>query len=127
MMLRINQSKFNRDRYVMLGQRTLELLREYWRAYRPGAWLFSGATPDNHISPRSVQRIFEIALKRTGIDKDASVHTLRHSCATHLMESGVPLRVIQLLLGHESAATTAIYTHICWSTLAAIKSPIDTL
>lgn len=127
MMLRINQSKFNRDRYVMLGQQTLALLREYWREYRPRDWLFSGKPSDSSISPRSVQRIFELALKKTGIGKRASVHTLRHSCATHLMESGIALPVIQILLGHASAATTAIYTHISWSTLAAIKSPIDTL
>lgn len=82
-----------------------------WKEYKPDKWLFPGAKPDRHLSTRTVEVIFENALKEAGIQKKASVHTFRHSFATHLLESGVDLRYIQELLGHKSSKTTEIYTH----------------
>jgi integrase/recombinase XerD len=120
MQLHIQASKGNKDRYVPLPPRTLSLLRAFWRTHRNPIWLFpaadpGGATPATArgpISDRSVQRAFQAALQHSGITKPATVHMLRHSLATHLLEGGGNLRVIQVWLGHRSPTTTALYTHL---------------
>jgi len=120
MMIHVRHGKGNKDRYVPLPQRTLELLRDYWVTHRNPALIFP-AEGRSHIalskatepmSKSSVQDAFHAALKQSGISKRASVHTLRHSWATHLLEAGVHLRLIQEYLGHSSPATTSVYTHL---------------
>jgi site-specific recombinase XerD len=127
MMIRVQQGKGNKDRYTLLGTRTLNVLRLYWKAYRPIEWLFPSRDLTRPISPSSIQRVVKAALSRTGIKKKASVHTLWHSFATHLLESGTDLYFIQRLLGHTTASTTSIYLHITGRDLGKIKSPIDLL
>jgi site-specific recombinase XerD len=120
MMLHIRQGKGRKDRYVPLPARTLELLREYWSSHRHPLWLFPAATPFGLPPTRApepmhesgVQKAFKVALQESGLQKRASVHTLRHSWATHLLEAGVNLRLIQTYLGHNSLSTTALYTHL---------------
>jgi integrase/recombinase XerD len=127
MTILVQQGKGNKDRYTLLGQRTLQLLRLYWKACHPVEWLFPSKDPAQPLSGSSVQRVFKKALQRAGIKKKASVHTLRHSFATHLLESGTDLYYIQRLLGHTTASTTSIYLHITGKDLAKVKSPIDLL
>ena len=103
------------------------ILKEYLEKYKPGDWLFEGDVPGRHLTERSVQRVFESSCKKAGITKDVSVHTLRHSFATHLLESGTDLRYIQELLGHSSSKTTEIYTHVSTRDLKRIQSPLDSL
>jgi len=120
MMIHVRQGKGRQDRYVPLPQRTLELLRQYWASHRHPVWLFvitgRGQRPPSSalqpLSKRGVQRAFQAALKDSGLPKPATVHTLKHSWATHLMEAGVNLRLIQTYLGHTSLRTTALYTHL---------------
>jgi integrase/recombinase XerD len=115
MCLHIRHSKGNRDRYVPLPEAVLPLLRAYWVIHRHPTWLFPAKTTtasQDTLSDSSVQRAFKAALQESGVNKAASVHTLRHSWATHLLEAGVNLRLIQLWLGHASLKTTAIYTHL---------------
>ena len=125
MTIRVEEGKGSKDRYTLLGRHTLALLREYWRAYKPDEWLFPGANPGEPISPASVRMVFKRALQKARIGKRATVHTLRHSFATHLLESGTDLYYIQRLLGHTTAKTTAIYLHITGKDLARVRSPID--
>lgn len=127
MMIRVQGGKGNKDRYTLLGKHTLDILREYWKAYRPVEWLFPGQEAKKPISISSVHRVFKAALHRAGIKKKASVHTLRHSFATHLLESGTDLYYIQRLLGHRSAGTTSIYLHITGKHIARINNPVDLL
>jgi site-specific recombinase XerD len=105
-LIHIKGAKGRKDRYTMLSDVAMETLREYQEKYKPGNWLFMGIKPEKHISTRTVQAIFEQACEKTGIKKRVSVHSLRHSFATHLVESGVDLRYIQELLGHKSSKTT---------------------
>jgi integrase/recombinase XerD len=125
MQIRIEQAKGAKDRYTLLAQTTLELLRTYWKAYHPTYWLFMGHGRAGHITERTIQKIFETSKAKAGIIKPASVHTLRHSFATHLLENGVGLHHIQMLLGHRSPHTTTIYLHVTRSDLVAIASPLD--
>ncbi len=125
MMIRVSQGKGNKDRYTLLGERTLETLRVYMEIYQPSNWLFPSNVPDKPIHVSSVQKVFKKALANTGIKKNASIHTLRHSFATHLLDSGTDLYHIQRLLGHASSNTTAIYLHVTRKDLTRIKSPID--
>ena len=127
MMIRVQAGKGNKDRYTLLGKRALADLRQYWKAHRPVEWLFPGSESAKPITISSVERFFKRALNRAGIKKQATVHTLRHSFATHLLESGTDLYYIQRLLGHSSASTTSIYLHITGKDLGRIKSPIDLL
>lgn len=127
MSIRICQGKGAKDRYTVLGERTLEVIREYWHAYHPQNWLFPGEKAGNYLSVSSIQRAFRGSLSRAGISKKASVHTLRHSFATHLLERGIDLYFIQRLLGHTSSKTTSIYIHVARKNVARIKSPIDFL
>ncbi|MFA4853640.1 MAG: tyrosine-type recombinase/integrase, partial [Bacteroidales bacterium] len=106
--------------------RLLEVLREYLTAYKPKEWLFEGATGGQY-SVGSIQAIMKDSTRKAGIKKKVSVHTLRHSFATHLLENGTDLRYIQSLLGHASSKTTEIYTHITTKGFDQIKSPLDNL
>ncbi len=125
MMVRVRQGKGGNDRYSILSQTALEHLRQYWRKYRPTEWLFEGAKKDDHLSTHSIQLMFYAARKRAGITKPASVHTLRHSFATHLIEAGTSLHHVQLLLGHRSPTTTTVYLHVSRLNLAQVISPLD--
>ncbi len=127
MMIRVQQGKGEKDRYTLLARRTLEVLREYWRSYRPKDWLFPGQPAKGSLSVSAVQRIFEKVLDQAGIKKHATVHTLRHSFATHLLEAGTDLYHIQRLLGHTTPKTTAIYLHLSRKDLGGVSSPIDLL
>jgi site-specific recombinase XerD len=126
MQIRIEQSKGKKDRYTLLSPKLLEILRVYFKEYKPKELLFEGASGGNY-SQRSIQAILKASMAKAGIKKHASVHTLRHSFATHLLENGTDLRYIQSLLGHESSKTTEIYTHITTKGFDQIKSPLDKL
>jgi site-specific recombinase XerD len=112
MLIHIKGSKGRKDRYTLLSEKALDILREYWRKYKPAKWLFEGANEGRYLSIRSVDKIFRNACDKAVIKKDVSVHTLRHSFATHLLEGGIDLRYIQELLGHAYSKTTEIYTHV---------------
>ncbi len=122
----IRGGKGKKDRTTLLSQKVLELLRQYYKEYRPKEYLFEGETGGQY-SVKSIQNIFNKALESSGIKKNATVHTLRHSFATHLLERGTDLRYIQDLLGHESSKTTEIYTHITKKGKDKIASPLDNL
>ena len=124
-MIYIRGAKGKKDRYTVLSRVSLKVLKEYWRVYRPRSWLISGAKQNSHLTPRTVEKILKEASRRAGITKDITVHTLRHSFATHLLEGGVDLRYIQELLGHKSSKTTEIYTHVSRRDIGRIKSPLD--
>jgi integrase/recombinase XerD len=127
MVLHVRQGKGYKDRDVMLSPRLLAVLREYWKAYRPRPFLFPGRKPDRPVSVRTVQMICQRALEASGLSKHVHMHTLRHSFATHLLESGTDLRTIQVLLGHRSFGRTARYLHITTATLKSTRSPFDGL
>ena len=127
MQLRVRGGKGNKDRYVVLAQRTLESLRSYWRAQRSRPWLFLRTDATTHISGNWLYKVFKAALAQTDVTDEATVHSLRHSYATHLLERGVDLRVIQHLLGHKSPTTTARYTHMTATTIQAVRDTIDRL
>ncbi len=124
-LIHIKESKGRKDRYTLLSEHALQILKDYLKKYRPSKWLFEGSQKGNHISTRTVQAIFKQACEKAGIKKPVSVHSLRHSFATHLLESGVDLRYIQEILGHKSSKTTEIYTHVSKANIAKIKSPFD--
>jgi site-specific recombinase XerD len=125
MMLRVEQGKGQRDRDVMLSPRLLALLRDWWHAARPQVWLFPGQNPTNPITPRQINRAVSAAKDLAGISKRVSPHTLRHSFATHLLEQGADIRVIQVLLGHAKLETTALYTRVAVSTIRDVESPLE--
>lgn len=125
MLIRIIQSKNQKDRYTILSHKTLKILRKYYSQYRLKYWLFPGQKKGTHLTRRGGSLIFNQVYIKSGIKKKASVHTLRHCFATHLMEAGVTLRYIQMLLGHSSPKTTAIYTHVCKKSIMKITSPLD--
>ncbi len=127
MVIKITQGKGNKDRYTILSHRALMLLRQYYRSYRPEDWLFPGEPSSNHICVGTVELVFKKACEKSGIKKHVTVHCLRHSFATHLMESGVNLRYIQDLLGHRSIETTVVYTHVRKEHIGKIISPMDTI
>jgi integrase/recombinase XerD len=127
MVIRIRQAKGRKDRYVMLSPRLLEILRQYWKAARPGRHLFPGQDPERPLHTGTVQRVCRDARRAAGLGKHVTVHTLRHSFATHLLEAGTNIRTIQILLGHKSLRTTAVYTHVSAATLEATQSPLDRL
>lgn len=134
MMLHVRGGKGSKDRYVPLPQRSLEMLREYWLTHRHPVWIFparnrAGVLPlaSEAMTARPVQRAFVAALKESGIHKPATVHTLRHSWATHLLEAGVSLRLIQTYLGHSCLSTTAIYTHLTQHTEIVAAEAINQL
>jgi integrase/recombinase XerD len=127
MSIRIRQPKGGRDRTVMLSRQLLVELREYWRVYRPEAWLFYGQSKDRPICDKSVQRAVRQAAERAGLRKRVTPHTLRHSCATHLLDRGTSVRYIQELLGHKSFRTTLDYTRVLPRAIAELVSPLDRL
>lgn len=127
MLIHVRQAKGRKDRYTVLSEVALEALRDYGKQYRVKTWLFPGENTENHLTERSVQKIFEKAKIQAEIRKDVSVHSLRHSFATHLLEGGTDLRYIQELLGHQSSKTTEIYTHVGENSIRKIRSPLDWL
>ena len=131
--IRVEQGKGRKDRYAMLSELLLDVLRAWWQAARergvmlPGGWLFPGQNPVNPLTTRQLNRAFHGARQAAGIDKRVSLHTLRHCFATHLLEQKVDIRVIQVLLGHTKLDTTAHYARVDSSTLRAVKSPLELL
>ena len=126
MQIFVKAAKGKKDRYTVLSTKVLLTLREYYRAFMPDDWLFEGRTGGQY-SAGSVQKIFKKALMLSGVNAYATVHTLRHSFATHLLERGLSLRYIQSMLGHSSSKTTEIYTHITIQGKNQIRSPLDNL
>jgi site-specific recombinase XerD len=126
MQIRVESAKGKKDRYTVLSVRTLEILRQYYQLYKPSKWLFEGQFGGQY-SDRSIQKMLKDAVSKTNIRKKVTVHTLRHSFATHLLENGTDLRYIQILLGHDSSKTTEIYTHVTTRGFEQIKSPLDKL
>ena len=127
MQILIREGKGKKDRYSLLSNSNLEILREYWKRYHPTEYLFSGRGRTDSITPRSVQHVMEKSIKKTNITKKASIHTLRHSFATHLLDAGTDICYIQRLLGHTRITTTTIYLHLRRMDLLDIKSPLDIL
>ena len=126
MQIRIQQSKGKKDRYTLLSAKTLEILRAYFKVYKPKEYLFEGQYGGNY-SATSIQTFFRDSIKKVGITKKVTVHSLRHSFATHLLENGTNLRYIQSLLGHSNSKTTEVYTHITTKGFDQLKSPMDNL
>jgi len=127
MMIRIEQGKGRKDRYVMLSTTLLEELRVYWKAFRPVRWLFEGRKAGEPLSASTAEKVFTTAAGRAGIAKGVSFHSLRHAFATHLLEGGTNIVVIQALLGHQSLTTTQLYTHLARTYVNATASPLDRL
>ena len=133
MVLRVEQGKGKKDRYAMLSPALLDLLRAWWRQghaqgkMRPGGWLFPGRNPLNPLSTRQLNHICHAAAAVAELDQPVSMHTLRHSFATHLLENKVDIRVIQVLLGHRKLETTARYSHVATRTLSEVTSPLEHL
>jgi integrase/recombinase XerD len=127
MVIRVEQGKGQKDRYVMLSPKLLEVLRSYWKAEHPQHWLFPGPVPGQPITRFAVEAACKKALRASGLRKRVTPHALRHGFATHLLESGTDLRKIQLLLGHRSLATTAHYLKVATSKVCSTTSPFDLL
>lgn len=126
-LIHIRQGKGRKDRYTVLAKAAWEELRVYLEYHKPDKWLFPGRGSEQHITERSVQKVFELARVKARIVKNVSVHSLRHSFATHLLEGGTDLRYIQELLGHQSPKTTEIYTHVSVRDIGRIVSPLDSM
>jgi integrase/recombinase XerD len=127
MMLRIEAGKGGKDRYAMLSTQLLAVLRSYWRLTRPRHWLFPGRDESRAIDPQVLHAACRSACKGAGLAKRVTVHTLRHSFATHLLEAGTDIRIIQVLLGHDNLSTTARYTRVADTTIRSTASPLDRL
>ena len=127
MVIAIRHGKGGKDRYVMLSEQLLGILRDYWKRTKPTHWLFPGPDPLQPVTTRSLQRLFHDAAEAAGLDKNVTVHTLRHSFATHLLEQKVDIRVIQGLLGHRNINSTTRYTRVAVDTIRQIQSPLEQL
>ncbi len=127
MVIRVERGKGQKDRQVLLCEPLLEELRACWKRYRPVQYLLEGKRPGQPIAATSIQRAFRAACLKAGISKPVTPRSLRHAFATHLVERGTNLRVVQALLGHQSLNTTAVYTHLAKSWLAEVKSPLASL
>ena len=127
MVIHVRQGKGRKDRYVMLSEKLLAILRAYWKRTRPVPWLFPGPDPSKPITVRSLQRACRDAAQAAGLDKKVTVHTLRHCFATHLLEQGVDIRVIQDLLGHRQITSTTRYARVAINTIRQVQSPLDHL
>ena len=127
MQIRVRQAKGKKDRYTLLSNENLRILRLYWQVCKPQKWLFPGATPDQPMSSRSLHGILEKAKAKARITKPVTTHTFRHCFATHLLESGANLYYIQHLLGHSSPKSTNVYLHLTRKHLSQIQSPLDRL
>ena len=125
MTLRVNLGKGNKDRLTILSLENLKLLRLYWNLYRPTDLLFPGLINGQPMAARNIQYVFQLAKHKVGIVKPATVHTLRHSFATHLLNNKTDLRTIQVLLGHNNISTTALYTHLSTQHISSVRSPLD--
>ena len=126
-LLNIRSGKGRKDRYTIVSDTVINALTDYYTRYKIQNWLFNGANPNKHLVTRSAQRIFDEAIKRAKIQKNATIHSLRHSFATHLLEGGTDIRYIQELLGHSSIRTTERYTHVAKRRTLSITSPLDTI
>ncbi len=126
MVITLRQGKGKKDRQIMLSEKLLILMREYFKEYKPVIWLFEGVK-NMQYSARSVQEVIQQAKKKAGVTKKGSIHALRHSFATHLLEGGTDLLSIKALLGHNSLRTTMVYTHVSKKHLSKIQSPLDKL
>jgi len=125
--IHIRDGKGSKERYTLLPQRLLEMLRCYWRLYKPQGWLFPGGTAAGHISPDTVRQVFAKARKEVGLGRWCTPHTLRHAFATHLLEAGTDLAVLQALMGHASVETTTVYTHVGLELLQKSPNLLDQL
>jgi integrase/recombinase XerD len=127
MLLRIEQSKGRKDRYTILSKNCLELLREYWRTYQPGKWLFFTKDKNRPMPSETAQKIYHLAKNKAGVTRGRGIHTLRHCFATHALEQGVQLFILKRWLGHVSIKTTCIYLHASPEMLQNVSSPLDSL
>jgi integrase/recombinase XerD len=127
MVIRIARGKGGSERHAMLAEQLLKILRVYWRIVRPCGWLFPGRDRERPISRKMLSMACQMAGEAASLSKHVTVHTLRHSFATHLLESGTDIRIIQVLLGHKHLSTTALYTQVATSTIATATSPLDRL
>lgn len=127
MQIKVCEGKGKKDRITLLSESNLKILRDYFRYYRPTHWLFPGEDEKKPLTTRSVERVLEKSKAKAGILKPATVHNLRHSFATHLLENGTDIYYIQKLLGHTNIQTTSIYLHMTSVKMKNIKSPLDTL
>jgi site-specific recombinase XerD len=127
MLIRVNHSKGNKDRYTLLSPVTLNMLRIYYKKYRPATWLFEGSLRGTAVSVTTVTKVFKNAMIKSEINRQVGIHSLRHSFATHLLEQGVALPIIQQMLGHKSLKTTSGYLHVQQYTIQGVKSPVDSL
>jgi len=127
MVIHVRHGKGGRDRYVMLSEQLLAILRAYWKRTRSQHWLFPGSDPARPITARSLERACRRGVQAAGLDKRVTVHTLRHSFATHLLEQGVDIRIIQDLLGHRHISATARYARVALNTVRRIQSPLELL
>lgn len=127
MQIQVAQGKGRKDRYTLLSPRLLDELRAYWRMFQPGEWIFFGRDRQQPMPANTGQKIYELAIRRAGLARKGGIHSLRHSFATHLLEAGVEITVVQRLLGHTSLTTTSTYLHVRQERLAQIKSPLQLL
>jgi len=127
MLIRVEAGKGGKDRYAMLSPRLLDILQAYWRRARPSLWLFPGQEPGDHVSTGALQDACRTARRRAGLRKPVTAHALRHSFATHLLASGVDIRIIQVLLGHADLSSTARYAQVATNLIASTPSPFDRL
>ena len=127
MLIRVERGKGGKDRYVMLSAQLLAILRTYWRLARPRHWLFPGRDEEHPIDQTVLHAACRSACEAAGLTKHVTVHTLRHSFATHLLEGGADIRIIQVLLGHTNISTTARYAQVATSTIQGTTSPLDRL
>jgi site-specific recombinase XerD len=127
MVIHVRYAKGSKQRYTVLSKQLLLALRAYWRVQRPPEWLFPGQGRVAHISPDTARQVFRAARERAGLGRWCTPHTLRHSFATHLLESGTELVVIQALLGHSTIRTTTTYTHVRTDHIAKVTSPLDSI
>jgi integrase/recombinase XerD len=125
MVIRVEQGKGGKDRYVMLSPHLLDLLRTWWKAARPRGWLFPGRAPAQPMTTRQLNRACHAAAQTAEINKRVSLHILRHSFATHLLEQKVDIRIVQVLLGHANLETTTLYTHVATKTISEVLSPLE--
>ena len=127
MLIRVEQGKGRKDRYVMLSPDLLDILRAWWRVKRPRGWLFPGQQPSDPLTARQLNRVVHAAATAARLTKRVSMHTLRHSFVNHLLERKTDIRVIQVLLGHRKLDTTALYTRVALNTIQAVESPLSHL
>jgi site-specific recombinase XerD len=127
MQIRVEDGKGHKDRYTLLSSRLLQELRDYYRMFRPRNWLFFGRDQNEPLPHATGQKVFYNAQERAGLPDKGGIHSLRHSFATHLLESGVEITAVQRLLGHSSLSTTSVYLHVRQERLAQIQSPLQLL